>query len=506
MPVDEIFDVIVVGAGNAAFCAALSASEQGARVLVIERAPKKDRGGNSAFTGGGFRIVHNGVEDIRRIIPDLTEEQVENTDFGVYSAEQYLDDFGRITQYYCDPDLAETIVRNSTSTVEWIRDKGIRFEAEYGRQAFKHKGKFKFTAVVVRAAGGGRGLIEGQVKAAEKAGIQVRYGSQVVSLVRGASGVAGVRAVVDGVEQEIRGRAVVLASGGFEANREWRARYLGPGWDLAKVRGSRYNTGDGIRMAVDIGAQPYGQWSGCHACSWERYAPDFGELDALTSGERHCYQFSVMVNSEGKRFIDEGADFRNLTFGKQGRVILQQPGAFAWQVFDAQGAQFQHSEYKMRGATKVVADTLEELVAKMKDVDPVQFVKTIKEYNASINRDVPFNPNVKDGRSTVGLPIPKSNWATPIETPPFEAYSVGTALTFTYGGLKINPSAHVLDVADAPIPGLYAAGELVGGIFYFNYPGATGLMSGAVFGRIAGREAGAFSLAARAGSRGAAAA
>ena len=207
---------------------------------------------------------------------------------------------------------------------------------------------------------------------------------------------------------------MVLASGGFEANREWRARYLGPGWDMAKVRGTRYNTGDGIRMALDIGAQPYGQWSGCHSCAWERNAGDFGSVETRHNGFRHSYLFGIMVNADGKRFLDEGADFRNFTYAKYGRVILQQPGSYAWQVFDAQAKPLMRDEYKLRGATKVTADTLEDLVTRMQDVDPAQFLKTVREFNAAVTREVPFNPNVKDGpphrrasRST------RSNWATP---------------------------------------------------------------------------------------------
>ena len=484
------YDVIVVGAGNAALCAAMSAKEQAKSVVVLERAPREKRGGNTAFTAGGFRMVHNGVEDIKKLVPDLTDEEIANTDFGEYTPEQYLDDIGRMTQYHIDPDLAEIFVRRSTDTVQWIRDKGLRFQANFGRQAFKHEGRFKFfTGYVTSVVGGGLGLVDGEFNAAEKNGVDIRYNARGIALLRGPLGVAGVRAIVDGVEQELRARAVVLACGGFEANREWRARYLGPGWDLAKVRGTRYNTGDGIQMALDIGAQAYGQWSGCHSCSWERYAPDFGEPDAKTSGQRHCYQFGIIVNGEGKRFLDEGEDFRNFTFGKHGPAVLKQPGGYAWQVFDAHGVQFHRSEYKLRGATKVQANTLEELVQKMDDVNPQQFLQTVREYNAAVKLEIPFNPNIKDGRCTVGLDIPRSNWAHPIEAPPFEAYSVGTGITFTFGGIKIDTTTRVLDIADTPIPGLYAAGEMVGGIWYFNYPGAAGLMCGAVFGRLAGREA-----------------
>ena len=486
-------DVIVVGGGNAALCAALSATDQGAKVLVVERSPEDKRGGNSAFTGGSFRMVHNGLETIQKMIPDLSADEIARTDFGKYTAEEYLDDLGRVTQYYIDPDLAEILVHSSTDTVAWIREQGVRFVPYYGRYAHKHEDRFKFFGgVVCLATGGGRGLMEAEIKAAAKRGVIIRYDTQATALLRGRFGVEGVRVRAGVVEEEIRARAVVLACGGFEANREWRTRYLGPGWDMAKVRGTRYNTGDGIRMALDIGAQSYGQWSGCHAVSWERYAPDFGDLDSHSNSYRHGYPFSIMVNSEGRRFVDEGADFRSYTYAKYGRIVLQQPASYGWQVFDAQVEPLLMDEYRLRGATKVTANTLEQLVDRMQDVHPAQFLETVREFNAAVKRDVAFNPNVKDGKCTVGLAINKSNWANPIEKPPFLAYSVGCGITFTFGGLKIDTTTRVLDIADAPLPGLYAAGELVGGLFYFNYPGSSGLMAGAVFGRIAGREAGAF--------------
>lgn len=485
------YDVIVLGAGNAALCAALSASEQGASVLVIERAPVDQRGGNSAFTEGGFLFVHRGLEDINDVVPDLSADEIAMSDFGEYSAERYLDELATTTQYHIDPDLAEMLVRESTPTVRWLRDKGVRFAPKYGRQAFKVNGRFTFyMGVVVASVGGGRGLVDSEIKAAEKAGIEIRYGTQATSLLRGANGVTGVRVVCGGVEEEIVAGAVVLACGGFEANSEARARYLGPGWDIVKVRGTRYNTGDGIRMALDVGAQPKGQWSGCHATSWERYAPEFGDLSVRTSAQRHSYPFGIMVNAEGKRFLDEGADIRDYTYAKYGRIVLQQPGSYAWQVFDAHGAQFHRDDYKLPGATKVQADSIEELASKM-DVDRDQFISTVREFNNAVDSTVPFDPNRKDGRHTTGLAINKANWAMALEKPPFQAFAVATGITFTFGGLKTDTSGRVLDMADEPVPGLYAAGELVGGIWYFNYLGGAGLMFGSVSGRVAGKGAGA---------------
>ena len=494
------YDVIVVGGGNAALCAALAAKDGGATVLVLERAPEGQAGGNSAFTSGSFRMVHHGLEDILKVIPDLSESEIQSTDFGQYSAEQYFEDLGRLTEYYCDPNLAEALVHQSTETVTWIHQKGLRLLPLYGSYAIKQGAGHKFYGgVVVSAVGGGRGLVEGEMKAARRNGVELRFGHHVKALLQGRAGVEGVRVRADGIETDIRAGAVVLACGGFEANREWRARYLGPGWDMAKVRGTRYNTGDGIRMALEVGAQPYGQWSGCHAVAWERNAPDFGDLDAIPNSFRHSYPWGIMVNAQGKRFVDEGADFRNYTYAKYGRIVLQQPGSFAWQVFDAQVLHLLRDEYKLRGATKVRADSLEELVKRMQDVDSAQFLATVREFNAALRRDMPFNPNIKDGRGTRGLEIEKTNWANALEKPPFEAYSVGCGITFTFGGLKIDPQTHVLDQSDMPIAGLFAAGELVGGLFYYNYPGSAGLMAGSVFGRIAGREAARFVAEHRAG-------
>ncbi|HJU28677.1 MAG TPA: FAD-dependent tricarballylate dehydrogenase TcuA, partial [Candidatus Binataceae bacterium] len=294
----------------------------------------------------------------------------------------------------------------------------------------------------------------------------------------------------NGRTEKIAAKAIVLASGGFEANAEWRTRYLGPGWDLVKVRGTRFNTGDGIRMALEIGAMPYGNWSGCHAVGWDRNAPEFGDLSVGDGFQKHSYPFGIMVNARGRRFVDEGADFRNYTYAKYGRAILEQPGQFAWQVFDRKVAHLLRDEYRIKRVTKVSAQTLEELAGKLEDVDAKGFLNEVGAYNAAVRTEIPFNPNIKDGRCTRGLPLEKSNWANTIDTPPFEGYAVTCGITFTFGGLKIDDGGAVLNTDGEPIQGLYAAGELVGGLFYFNYPGGTGLMSGSVFGRIAGTSAG----------------
>lgn len=311
-----------------------------------------------------------------------------------------------------------------------------------------------------------------------------------MALIADDQGVKGVRVKHDGKTVDVKAKAVVLATGGFQANTEMRTRYLGTNWELAKIRGTRFNTGDGIKMALDIGAMPTGNWSGCHAVGWDRNAPEFGDLAIGDNFQKHSYPWGIMLNANGERFVDEGADFRNYTYAKYGRVILMQPKQFAWQIFDKKIIPMLRDEYRIKQVTKVRADTLEELVKKLEDVDSERALATIKSYNAAVRKEVKFDPNVKDGRCTKGLSIDKSNWANTIDEPPFEAYAVTCGVTFTFGGLKIDTSGRVIDTDGKPIPGLHAAGELIGGLFYFNYPGGTGLMAGSVFGKLAGHTAG----------------
>ena len=483
--------VIVVGAGNAAFCAALAARENGADVLMLERAPKEENGGNSRFSAGAIRFAYDGLDDIRRLVPDLSEDEIARTDFGTYTTDQFYDDMFRVTRYRTDPALCEQLVMKSFETMTWLRDKGVRFQPIYGRQAFKVDGRFKFWGgLTIEAWGGGPGLVDRQTELATSAGIDIRYDAQVIALDYDGHAVKGVRVRSGGETHKIAAKAVIVANGGFEANAEWRTRYLGPGWELAKVRGSRFNSGDGIRMALDIGASSFGNWSGCHAVGWDYNAPEFGDLAVGDGFQKHSYPFGIMVNARGRRFVDEGADFRNYTYAKYGRVILEQPDQLAWQIFDQKVTHLLRDEYRIRQVTKASADTIEALAGKLEGVDPKVFQEEVAAYNAAVRTDVPFDPNVKDGRSTKGLAVPKSNWANTIDAPPFEAYQVGCGITFTFGGLRVEPTTgQVKDTNFQLMPGLYAAGELVGGIFYFNYPGGTGLLSGSVFGRQAGAAA-----------------
>jgi tricarballylate dehydrogenase len=485
------YDVVVVGKGNAALCAALSAHDQGARVAVLEAASEDESGGNSRFAGGVMRFAYSTVDDLRRVT-DITDEEVANSDFGTNTREEFLDKIYQLTSYRTDPDLSEYLVNESLETMVWLRAKGVRFVPNWGRQSAVVDGKRRFFGnMPIEVSGGGAGLVQFLDKAAQKAGIEVFYETRAIQLIYDGATVSGVRVRQKGRAFDIKAKSVVLACGGFEANPEMRARYLGPGWELAKVRGTRFNVGDGIKMALDIGAAPYGNWSGCHATGWDRYAPEYGDVNVGDQFQKHSYIFGLLINADGKRFVDEGVDFHSFTYARYGGEVLRQPGQFAWQVFDSKVTKLLRSEYRIKFVTKVSANSLEELAPKLEGVNAGQFLKTVREYNAAVKKDVPFNHVIKDGKGTVGIEPPKSNWAQALDTPPFDAYATTCGITFTFGGLRIDKdSGQVLDSNHHPIPGLYCAGEMVGGLFYFNYPSGTGLVSGAVFGRLAGASAG----------------
>jgi len=482
-------DVIVVGAGNAALCAALAAREQGARVTVLEKAPQADRGGNTYYTGGAIRFAYDGFDDVRALIPDLSEAEASSMDVGSYTTGAFFDDIMRVTEGLSDQDLADLLVRRSYDSLRWLHGQGMRFVPLWGRQSFKVGDKFRFWGgLILEAVGGGKGLSDQLFEIAEKRGIPVRYSTAAHKLLvdhRGA--VVGVTAKGANGYEDLHAKAVVLACGGFEANPEMRTRYLGQGWELAKVRGVRYNTGDGLKMAMDIGAQPFGHWSGCHAVAWDLNSTPFGNRSITDLYQKHSYPFGLIVNIEGKRFLNEGADFRNYTYAKYGREILKQPQRAAFQLFDQKTKHLLRDEYRIPQVTMVEANTIEELADGL-DIDKAGLVETVRGYNAAC-RPGDYNPTVLDGVHTEGISPPKSNWALPLDAPPYLGYAVTCGITFTFGGLRVNKRAQVLDTLDAPIQGLYAAGEMVGGLFYHNYPGGAGLMSGSVFGRISGASA-----------------
>ena len=299
--------------------------------------------------------------------------------------------------------------------------------------------------------------------------------------------VVGVEARDQDGTHELLANGVVLACGGFEANPEMRGEHIGEGWERARVRGSAHNTGDGIRLAMEVGAQGTGQWDGCHATPIDVDAPETGDLQVTDIMPRRSYPIGITVNSDGLRFIDEGASFAEQTFVDMGHAILQQEDGIAYQVFDSRAQA--HLEGRYSSSRRVEASTISELAEEL-GIDSEGLEATLDSFNSSAN-DGEYEPRTLDGRSTSGLNPPKSNWAIRIDRPPFFAYTVTGGITYTYGGLKIDTGARVLNTEDQPIPGLYAAGIIVGGIFVHGSLRAAGLMHGAVYGRIAGTAAAA---------------
>jgi tricarballylate dehydrogenase len=484
-------DVIVVGAGNAGFCAAQAAAQRGARVLLLEKAPPEWLGGNSYFTAGAIRSVHGGLRDVLSLVEPIDPERVRSTDLPAYTADEFRADMYRVTEGRADPDLVDPLVGDSRDTLHWLAELGIGLRLMYDRQSYTHEGRHVFWGGLhVGTADGGRGLIDGHLAAATRAGIELRTGHAVTGLAQNESGaVTGVRCRADSdTSIEISAPAVIITAGGFEADPRLRAAYLGPNWDVAKVRGTPYNTGEMLEAMLAAGAEAYGHWSGAHSIAWDAAAPATGDRELTNRLSRQSYPLGLVVNRNGERFLDEGADFRNYTYARYGAEILRQPGSIAAQLFDAQTAPLLRAdEYDAPGASRVTAETIGELADAL-NVDRPGLERTITAYNEAISGDA-FDPSVKDGKRTRGIVPPKSNWALPLSQPPFLGFPVTCGITFTFGGVRIDPAGRVLDRGHCAIPGLFAAGELVGGLFFHNYPGGTGLMSGAVFGRRAGASA-----------------
>lgn len=487
---EQRYDVVVVGAGNAAFSAAHAAREQVERVLVLEKAPREWIGGNSYFTAGAMRTTYSGLKDLQPILDNFSNEQAAITELPPYSPEDFAEDMERVTQGRCDEKLTAILVADSSDTIRWLHNKGLRFRLMYDRQSFRVDGKRRFWGgLVLGTVNGGKGLIEQHVAAAEGSGVEIRCETPVIRLLQDGEGaVVGVVCEGENGPEEIEAGAVVLASGGFESNEEMRAEYLGPDWKAAKVRGTPYNTGEVLRMAVGAGAQPYGQWDGCHAIQWDAAAPPTGDLELTNLFSKQSYPVGIVVNREGRRFVDEGADFRNYTYAKYGAEILRQPGAIAYQLYDAKTEPFlRQDEYSAPGVSRFEAGTVQALAEKM-GIDPDALGRTVEKFNAAVQPGE-FDPSVKDGKRTKGIEPPKSNWALPLNKAPFFGFAVTCGVTFTFGGLRVDEDARVLNREETPLPGLHAAGELVGGLFYHNYPGGAGLTAGSVFGRRAGAAA-----------------
>lgn len=465
------------------------------------------------------------------MLHEIDDDTASLIDMEPYTSQQFYDDVMRVTRGRADPSLTHLLVSKSRPTITWLDQLGIKFRLSFHRQAYKVQGRYKFWGgMVLSTVDGGKGLMNQWEQAASKCGIHIQYGTQCVGLsVDSTCGkVIGIQVVCQDPKSSTLLQCtggVILACGGFEASASLRAQYLGPSWELAHVRGSPYNTGDGLVMAQrDCQAASAGGWSSCHSTCWDlNTSPHRGHQELTNQFTKSGYPLGLMLNCDGLRFVDEGMDFRNYTYAFFGKEILKQPGGVAYQVYDSRVLDWlRKEEYADDVVEKVVAYTLEDLAAKLSSTgqdasgaqdkkkqqgvlrNKQQFIHTIQQYNKCVYAHrqlaphLTWDPAVKDGLSTQSsvseLAIPKSNWSLPLDKPPFVAVKVTTGkcplesiviycltnlnlsmhvgITFTFGGLAIDPqTSNVLNTSGAPIEGLWACGEMVGGVFYENYPG-----------------------------------
>ena len=415
-------DVLVIGAGNAALVSAETAYDAGLKVTVLERAPKERRGGNSAFSGGLFRFAFKDFEHVKEIIKDSPGIDFKDVDVEPYPTDMFYGDLMRVTEGLADPALSEMLVTRSEEVVTWMAKHGIDWELH-----MSHVARLKANIFGARvrsrcrpavAAPACSKCISNMWKAAlsKYCTAPARWNFPRIKAARWMARLSPRPAA----NRLIKSKAVVLACGGFESNPEMRARYLGQNWDLVKVRGTRYNTGDGIRMATDIGASPFGP---------ERLPRlgldgDSPNVEAATDeSTRYSYPYSIMVNMLGERFVDEGEDFQVYTYAKTGRRILAHPGHIAFQIFDQKTVPLLRSNY-MR-SRPVVANSVDELAAGL-GIEPARLRRTIDGFNKAA-APVEFDFSKRDGKCTTGLNPDKSNWASPIDSPPFHAYAVACA-------------------------------------------------------------------------------
>ncbi len=485
-------DVLVVGSGNAALCAAIAALEKGAKVVMIEKANEAEMGGNSRYTAGAMRFVYNSEEDILPLLKKPNDKKINLTEFGTYTKGKFQEDLYGFNEGQALSIHQQTLINESYDTMKWLSSHNIKFDPIYSRQAFEKDGRFIFWGgLTLEAEGEGVGLVDAELKEFKKLGGKILYETAAISLLTKKDKVIGVKCTTKKGEKDFYAKSVVLGCGGFEANPEMRKEYIGEAWEQAKIRGTRHNMGIGIKMATALGAAKHGIYGGCHAVPMDLKMPNYGNLKIPYIERKHyrkiCYFLGVMLNAKGERFLDEGINFRNYTYAQFGRATIEQPGGFAWQIFDKKVEDLLYSEYRFWDAHFVEADTIPALVKKLEGVNQKKALSTLMQYNKAVDKTTAFDPTILDGKRTTGLAIDKTNWANTLDTPPFKAYPVTCGITFTYGGLKIDEkTGAVLKENNNPIKGLYACGELVGGVFYHGYPGGSGLTSGAVFGRIAG--------------------
>ncbi|SIO11509.1 FAD-dependent tricarballylate dehydrogenase TcuA [Vannielia litorea] len=454
----ETPDILVIGGGNAALCAAITAAEAGARVRILEAAPKPYRGGNSRHTRN-FRCMHHGP------LGPLVES---------YSEDEYLADLMKVTGGKTDEALARLAIRTSEECLPWMEARGVRFQPSLS-------GTLSLARTNAFFLGGGKSLVNAYYRTAEALGVEVLYEAAVTHLDVQQDRVAEVVYTHGGHEHRLSPKSVVVASGGFQADTDWLARAWGPAAKNFLIRGTPYNRGVVLADLLGQGVEQVGDPTQCHAVAIDGRAPRF---DGGIVTRLDCVPFSIVVNKDGERFYDEGEDVWPKRYAIWGRLVAAQPDQVGYVIIDARSLElFMPSVFP-----PIKADTLEELAERM-GLPPARLRETVDGFNAACGDTSAFHPTELDGVATTGLTPPKTNWARPISEPPFYGYSLRTGVTFTYLGLKVDDRAQCA-IGNRPVRNLWAAGEtMAGSILGQGYLAGFGMTIGTVFGRIAGKEA-----------------
>jgi tricarballylate dehydrogenase len=455
------YDIAIIGGGNAALCAAMTAAEAGARVLILETAPKPYRGGNSRHTRN-FRCMHSGP------LGPLVDD---------YSEEEYLADLLKVTGGKTDEHLARLAIRTSEECLPWMQERGVRFQPSLS-------GTLSLARTNAFFMGGGKSLVNAYYRRIAALGVDVLYEAHVTHLELNGDHIDWVDYTYQGQTHRITPRAVVVASGGFQADTDWLARAWGPAAHNFLIRGTPYNRGVVLADMLEQGVQSVGDPTQCHAVAIDGRAPKF---DGGIVTRLDCVPFSIVVNKEAQRFYNEGEDVWPKRYAIWGRLVAAQPDQVGYVIIDSKSLElFMPSVFP-----PIKADTLEELAGKM-ELPPEALRATVDEFNAACGDTSGFHPTELDGVATSGLTPPKTNWARPICDPPFYGYSLRTGVTFTYLGFKVDDTAQCF-TPSGPIRNLWAAGEtMAGSILGQGYLAGFGMTIGTVFGRIAGREAAAY--------------
>jgi tricarballylate dehydrogenase len=450
--------VLVIGGGNAALCAAITARETGADVLLLEHAPQAMRGGNSRHTRN-LRAMHEAPA------PPLADRYGEN---------EYWDDLKRVTDGETDERLARLTIRQSAQLMPWMHTRGARFQPSLA-------GTLGLARTNGFFLGGGKALLNAYYRTAERLGVQILYDAEVQSLDLDGGSIRSAAVVSRGFPETVRAKAVVAASGGFQANIEWLKQYWGEAVDNFIIRGTPYASGRVLRNLLDQGAMPVGDPTQCHAVAVDARAPKF---DGGIVTRLDCIPFGIVVDRNARRFYDEGEDVWPKRYAIWGRLVAQLPGQIAYCIIDAKAeALFMPSVFP-----PIRADSVAGLAAQL-GLDAAALEATLRAYNDAV-RAGRFDPDALDDCRTEGLVPPKSHWARRIDTPPFLAYPLRPGITFTYLGVRVDEQARVQMSDGRACANLFAAGEIMAGnILGKGYLAGIGMTIGTVFGRIAGAEA-----------------